>query len=440
MDTKRLVAVVVLIALVGAAVAFFLFFGEPTATDIGERMEESYADIGDYEGEMTVTVTRTSERSRVVNDTAISRQAQALAAENGSLTVEEAEQRIRDSLPDEGPVEVLNHTTVADVTFAKPDRYRYEYAQQPPGGGIGAVTTDGTVATVYRRGYEPEQRQLGPGDELLVGLRMGDYVPTVTEDYEIEINRTTEETYVLDLTPVTDFEGALDRVYVDRGTNLPVRVERLEESTDGTETTVVEYDYEYDVGVEESVFDVNPERVEYPEDEGPVVNASQAPAQRARRNISQRAREQGLWEVENVTRESYDFETIEEGEDWLNRSVPRADMSGYEVASVRGNTVNDNSSLTVTYRNDTAVFSVYATAERESRFADWPGEENDIFTVEQREVAGRTAELHYYRIEGGYGRTVVKYDCDGLRVEVYTDTDSLSHEGVVNVAGNVGCS
>jgi outer membrane lipoprotein-sorting protein len=440
MDTKRLVALVVLVVLVGAAVAFFLFFGEPTATDIGESMEESYAEVEDYEGEMTVTVTQTRERSQVVNDTAISQQAQALAAENGSLTVEEAEQRIRDSLPEEGPVEILNHTTVAEVTFAKPDSYRYEYVQQPPGGGIGAVTTEGSVATVYRRGYEPEERQLGSGDELLVGLRMGDYVPTVTEDYEIELNRTTEEAHVLDLTPVTEFEGALDRVYVDRDTNLPVRVERVDESADGTETTVVEYDYEYGVGVDESVFEVEADEVDYPEDEGPVVNASEAPAQQARRNISQRAREQGLWEVENVTRESYDFETLEEGEDWLNRSVPRADMPSYEVASVRGNTVNNNSSLTVTYRNDTAVFNVYVTAERESRFADWPGEENDIFTVEERQVAGQTAELHYYRIESGYGRSVVKYDCDGLRVEVYTDTDSLSHEGVVTVAENVGCS
>jgi outer membrane lipoprotein-sorting protein len=442
MEKKRIVALVALVVLVAAGIAFFALSGEPTAADIGQNMEESYDEVNDYEGEMTVQVRQTRERDQVVNDTAIRRQAQALAAENESLTVEQAEERIRGSLPEEGRVEILNHTTVAEVTFSKPDRYRYEYVQQPPGGGIGAVVTEGNLATIYREGYEPEERELGSGDEPLVGLRMGDYVPTITDDYELSVNRSTEDTYVLDLTPVTEFEGALDRVHVDRETNLPVRVERSEESAGSTTHTVVEYDYEYDVGVDESAFEVNADGIDYPENEGDLVNASEAPAQQIRENISETAREQGLWEVENVTRESFEFDTIEEGEDWLGTSVPRADLeslSGYEVVSVRGNTVNNNSSLTVTYRNNTATFSVYVTPERESRFADWPGEENEIFTVEQRQVAGKTAELHYYRIEGGYGRSVVKYDCDGLRVEVYADTDSLSHEGVLDAAENVGC-
>ena len=440
MDTKKAVAAVVLVVLVIAAVAFFLFFGEPTGTDVAERMEASYADIDDYRGTMTVSIVQTTEREQVVNDTAVQQQAQALAAENATLSVEEAERRIRDSLPESGDVEVFNHTTVADVDFAKPDRYRYDYVQQPPDPRVGAVTTNGTVATVYRRGFDPEQRRLGQGDEPLVGVRLGDYVPTITDDYEITVNdtATTEQVYVLDLTPVADFDGALDRLYVDRETNLPVRAERTVEETGSTTRTVVEYDYEYDVGVDGSVFDIDAEEIDYPETENGTEDDNLSRVQRMRQNISETAREQGLWEVENVTRESYDFETVDEGAEWLGESVPRADLDGYTVASVRGNTVDNNSSLTVTYRNASNTFSVYYTAERESRFASWPGEENDIFEIEEVTVDGRTAELHYYEIESGFGRSVVGYECDDLLVEVYTD--NLPNDALVSAANAVGCS
>lgn len=443
MDTKKAVAGVALVALVGAAVAFFLFFGEPTATDIGEGMEESYADVEDYEGTMTVTVVQTTEREQVVNGTAVRRQAEALAARNSSLTVEEAEQRIRDSLPESGEVETFNHTTVADVSFAKPDRYRYDYVEQPPDPRVGAVTTNGTAATVYRRGYEPEQRPLGQGDEILVGFRLGDYVPTVTDDYDIALNETasTDEAYVLDLTPVTGFDGALDRLHVDRGTNLPVRAERTVEETGSTTRTVVEYGYEYGVGVDASVFDIDPEQVEYPEVENRTEDVNMSRVQRMRQNISETARERGLWEVENVTREESDFETVEEGEDWLGRELPslEADFEGFGVFDVRGTTVDNNSSLTVAYRNASNVFFVYYTAERESRFASWPAEdENEIFEQEEVGVGDRTGELHYYEIESGFGRSVVSYDCDGLLVEVYTD--SLSNDALVSAADALGCS
>jgi outer membrane lipoprotein-sorting protein len=443
MDTKRAVAGVALVALVGAAIAFFLFFGGPTATDIGEGMEESYADIEDYEGTMTVTVVQTTDREQVVNDTAIRRQARALAAENSSLSAEEAERRIRDSIPESGEVETFNHTTVANVSFAKPDRYRYDYVEQPPDPRIGAVTTNNTVATVYRRGFEPEQRPLGQGDETLVGIRLGDYVPTVTDDYDIALNETaaTDDAYVLDLTPVTDFEGALDRVYVDRETNLPVRAERTVEETGSTTRTVVEYDYEYGVGVDGSVFDVDPETVDYPEVENVTEDGNISRVQRIRQNISETARERGLWEVENVTREEFDFDTVEEGEDWLGRDVPalEADFEGFDVFDVRGTTVDNNSSLTVAYRNSSNVFFAYYTAERGSRFASWPSEdENEIFEQEEVSVGDRTGELHYYEIESGYGRSVVGYDCDGLLVEIYTD--NLPNDALVSAANAVGCS
>jgi len=442
MDTQKLVAVVVLVVLVIAAVAFFVFSGEPTGEDVGERMEESYANVEDYEGTMTVSQVRTGERGQVVNDTAVERQAQALAAENASLSVDEAEQQIRDSLPDSGEVEVFNHTTVADVTFAKPDRYRYDYVEQPPDPRIGVVTTNSSVATVYREGFDPERRPLGQGDETVVGIRLGDFVPSITDDYEVILNRTatTDDVYALDLTPVTDFDGALDRLHVDRETNLPVRAERTEEEEGTTTRTVVEYDYEYGVGVDGSVFDVNPETVDYPEVENDT-DGNISEVQRIRQNISETAREEGLWEVENVTREEFDFETVDEGEDWLNRTVPRADLGalpGYEVFSVRGTTVDNNSSLTVAYRNSSNTFFVYHTAERESRFASWPSEdENDIFEQEEVTVGDRTGELHYYEVESGFGRSVVKYECDDLRVEVYTD--NLANDALVSAANAVGC-
>ncbi|MFW5983688.1 MAG: LolA family protein [Halobacteria archaeon] len=443
MDTKKAVAAVVLVVLVGAAVAFFLFFSEPAGTDIGERMEESYSEIDDYEGTMNVNVVQTTDREQVENETAIRQQAEALAAENESLSVEEAEQRIRDSLPESGEVETVNQTTVANVSFAKPDRYRYDYVQQPPDPRIGAVTTNNTFATVYRRGYEPEQRRLGQGDEPVVGIRFGDFVPTVTDDYEIALNETEtdNEAYVLDLTPVSEFEGALDRIVVDRETSLPLRVERTTSDSDTTTRTVVEYDYAYDVGVDDSVFEVDADSVDYPEVENDTEDDNVSRVQRMRQNISETAREEGRWEVENVSRESFDFDTVDEGEDWLNETVPRADLDaldGYEVDFVRGNTVDNNSSLTVTYRNSSNTFSVYYTSERESRFADWPGEENDIFEIEEVEVGDRSATLHYYDIESGFGRSYVGYECDDLLVEVYTD--NLPNDALVSAANSVGCS
>jgi outer membrane lipoprotein-sorting protein len=441
MDTKKTVAGVVLIVLVVAAVGFFLFMGEPTGTDIGERMEESYASVEDYEGEMTVGVRRTTEREQVVNETAVRRQAEALAAENGSLTVEEAEERIRDSLPESGEVVTFNHTTVAEVSFAKPDRYRYDYVRQPPDPSVGAVTTNGTVATVYRRGFGGDERPLGQGDEPLVGIRLGDYVPTITEDYEIEINETaTNETvYVLDLTPVADFDGALDRVYVSRENALPVRVERTEESVSSTTRTVVGYDYEYDVGVDGSVFDIDAEEVDYPEVENDTEE-NLTRVQRIRQNVSERIQEEGIGGYENVTREEYDFDNVSAGEDWLGRDVPTVEegFSGYSVASVRGTTIDGNASLTVTYRNSSNVFNVHYTAERDSRFASWPDEdENEIFEQEEVTVGDRTGELHYYELESGYGRSVVSYDCDGLLVEVYTS--NLPNDALVSAANAVGC-
>jgi len=445
MDSKKLVAAVALVVLVGAAVAFFVFFGGTAGADIGESVEESYAEVGDYEGAMTVSITRTSDREQVVNNTAIRQQAQALAAENGSLTTEEAEQRIRDSLPESGNVETFNHTTVADISFAKPDRYRYDYVEQPPDPRIGAVTTEGVTATVYREGFDPEERELTDGDEPLIGVRLGDFAPTVTEDYEISLNETAtdDETYALDLSPVAEFDGALDRLVVDRETNLPVRVERTEESQDSTTRTVVEYDYEYDVGVDESVFDVDAETVEYPEVENETEDENMSRVQRIRQNVSERIREEGLGGYENVTREEFEFEDTEEGEDWLGRDVPRLDtdaegVAGFNVVSARGTTIDNNSSMTVTYRNSSNIFNVHYTAERESRFASWPGEENEIFEIEEVEVGNRTGTLHYYDLESDYGRSYVGYECNGLLVEVYTD--NLSNDALVSAANALGCS
>ncbi len=433
----KLIAVVVVVALVAAVASFFVFFDEPTGDEIGERMEGSYAEVDDYEGTMSVQYTQVTDRGELVDDEELRQQAEALAAES-DMTVEEAEETIVENLPDEGMVETGNYTTVAEVSFTKPDRYRYDYVETPPRNPMEVTTTEDNVAMMHLQGYEPYEVHVSDADAGVVGIRMVDYVPTITDDYGIEVNETetTDETYVLDLTPVAEFDGALDRVEVDRETYLPVRVERTQESGRSLIETTVEYDYEYDVGVSDGVFDVDTESIA--EQEPPF----EAPGEEEHHHAAE-----VLEDVEEPDApDRFTFDTVEEAEEQFGFDIPDNEIPelDYDRTAVRGRTVHNNSSVTMTYSGDQGNLMVYHTIDRGSRFGSWHGDDHEAFTLEEVEIGDRMGELHYYEVgdeleevDVEVSRRVVRFNCDEMLIEVYSG--SLSNDELMEAADEIRC-
>lgn len=433
-NSKLLLAAVLAVAVVGAAVAGFFLLGETTGEDIAEQVEDSYAEIDDYEGVMVANSVRMAEGRTPMSEDEMERQAR-IASEEGPMSYEEALENIRENQPDGGMSEVFDITNTAEVRFTKPDRYRYDFEEDPRAvvRNTHAVVTEGDRAIFHRVDDTPTERDLSQASVTTVGFRFSDYLPTLSDDYEVSINESMTDggVYVLDLSvrDDADVDLPLDRLHVDRDSMLPVKAYRLAEQTDEfgaptgdfTEQTV-EYDYEYDVGVDDSAFDVDVVEVDRPE---PEPSEPQEPEAETVAEDDQAA-------FDERTIDRYD--SIEDAEEraGFEISEPEYLPEGHGLLSVAVRTEDDDVAIDPAYQNETSGFLMRYADGFDTFASDIPPQAP--FSVEEVEIGDRTGEL---RQSDDIPVTIVTVDCGDLTVEA--SSPEVSGDELVQVAESVDC-
>ncbi len=422
------------IALTAAAGAGYYFLAPPSAEDVGQEMGDRYLEVEDYEGMMEVNAVMTAQEREPPSEEEMQRQAE-IAAEEGPLTYEEALENIREQAPEGGEEEAFNRTTVAEVRYLAPDRYRYDYLEGDV--DAAAVTVDGEELYFHREGSEPEARDPAVVGFSTLGIPLSDWLPTFTDDYHVEFNEslTDEDRYVLDVEvrDDADVELDLDRVHVDRDDLVPTKVYRRSEQRDsfGAPTgDVLEqrvwYDFDYDVDVSGEAFDVDVVVVEAPE----PVRGDEAEEEDAASDT------EGEEDVDRGFSIVDDYEAAEEIAGF-EVSPPEYLPDDYELVQVMVRTENGVSSIDPTYstgEEDSAQrFAMRFTVEFE-RFADDVPDDAPMVSVEEVEVGDRTAEL---RRTDGMPVLVMSMDCGELSVEV--SSANIDEEEMKSVLASVDC-
>jgi len=441
MENGKILAIVIAaVVVLGVGVAGFFLLGEPTAEEIGQQMEQRFAEIDDYQGTMTANSVRVADRPEPMTQDEMERQAR-IAAEEGPMTFEQALENIQQNQPEGGTVVVYDRTNTAEVQYLSPDRHRYDYDEDPNGivSNTGAVTLDGDKAYFHRPDRPPTEQDRSLVSVTTVGIPFDEYVPTITEDYEIEINETLtdEETYVLNLTAKedTNVDLELDRLRVDRDDMLPVSAYRRAEQTDefGSPTgdyteQRIEYDYEYNVGVDEEAFNVDVVEVDRPEPA--ETNESDYPEYEPVVEDNDTAFEQRAFEERTVER----YDSIEEAEEEAGFEVsePSNMPEGqFEIARITVRTHDNISAIDTTYQGNESAFMVRYGEEGFPTFAsDVP--ESAPATVEEVEIGERTGEL--LTIDA---MSIVTVGCADLTLEASSPV--VSEDELLRVVESVGC-
>ncbi|MDY6779302.1 MAG: hypothetical protein SV760_01895 [Halobacteria archaeon] len=275
----------VLIAAVGLVVAGgYLFLTGPG----GERAESEYESLEDFRGRMVIRTTLTApvtQESRQIiygNGTVVNTtpplppdaDPSNVTVTNRSTTVTENGRRVNRTvrirrLTRRGTL--LDETVVADVVFEKPGRYRYDYAE-PPRPGLSAVVVKNGTAMLYSNGTVTRVDAASLGIETL-GLRYADFVPNMTENYDVRKVGTETvagvETRVLRLNPKQSYlnrisstgltrRNLVDKVWIGQRSGLPVKVRKVEsKGLRKIVTNVIYKNMRYNVGVSDSEFQVN---------------------------------------------------------------------------------------------------------------------------------------------------------------------------------------
>jgi len=434
-DRKTVAVAVVAVVVVGAGIAGFFLLGETTGEDVGEQMEERFAEIEDYEGTMTANSVRVAQQPEPMTEQEMERQAR-IAAEEGPMSYEEALESIRESQPEGGTVVVYNQTNTAQVRYMAPDKLRYDYEEDPGAivSNTGAVTLERDRAYFHRADGPPTEQDRSVVSVTTIGIPLDDYVPTITEDYEIEIdeNETDGETYVLNLTAKEDANVNLeiDLLWVDREEMVPVRAYRRAEQRDEfgaptgdyTEQTI-EYDYEYNVGVDESAFEVNVVEVDRPEP--------------AETNESGTAEYEPVVGEENTTafeeRTIERFDNIEDAEEAAGFEISEPTYmpsEDFELSRVTVRTEDGVSAIDPTYRNESTRFLMRYSEDFRTFASDIP--EDAPATTEEVEVGDTTGELLTLP-----GLSILTVECGNQTAEA-TSPDVPSDE-LIQVVESVDC-
>lgn len=437
---QAVAAVVLIVLLVAAAVILFQTDGSEI-----QSLEERYGDVDDYRGQMIVNTTIVGERENstvyVENATGDFVENRSLlpqkgfsftgpprvVTENASVTVREfdgvvdrrtnrtIDRRVR-IVTERFRGTIDRRSTVADVVYRRPDTYRYDY-ESAPDPSLVTVVIEGDDATRYLRGGRVDElptRNLGIE---AVGVRFADFLVNLTDRYTVARNGTAtvggSRTEVLNLTPRTEVDRPLDRVWIDRETELPIRV-RMRRSIGGrTVTTVVTYrDMSYDQGVSDGTFEVDVDAL-----------PSRRPGAETRRGGRNRTATGGA--DSNVSYTEYG--TLAAAQDAVDFDVVApSETASLAFDGARVKTLEGNRSVRLRYRNGTDRMVLLVTRSLTPRGGPLGPRARNV-TVGPSE--GRAVEL-------GDGVPILRWACGGYRFEL---SGTLPLSTLRRVGASVAC-